>query len=102
YWIGEIYYAQKSLPEASVAFEKVKMISPNGDKTPAALYKRAMVLMDMGRKDEAVVQLLAVYKDYSKTKEAELALQKLMEVAPEPLPTATPNRTPVRPTGRRP
>src|SRR5215467_11782092 len=53
YWIGEILYAQKKLPEASAAFEQVKMISPNGDKTASALFKRAMVLMDMGRKDEA-------------------------------------------------
>jgi tol-pal system protein YbgF len=102
YWIGEILYAQKKLPEASAAFEQVKIVSPNGDKTPAALYKRAMVLMDMGRRDEAVVQLLAVYKDYSKTKEAELAYQKLMEVAPESLSTATPNRPPVRTPVRRP
>jgi tol-pal system protein YbgF len=102
YWIGEILYAQKKLPEASAAFEQVKIVSPNGDKTPAALYKRAMVLMDMGRRDEAVVQLLAVYKDYSKSKEAELALQKLMEVAPEALSTATPNRTPPRTPSRRP
>jgi len=94
YWMGEILYAQKKLPEASAAFEQVKVVSPNGDKTPAALYKRAMVLMDMGRRDEAVVQLLEVYKDYSKTREADLAHQKLMEVAPEALSTATPNRTP--------
>src|SRR5262249_28715833 len=102
YWIGEILYAQKKLPEASAAFEQVKIVSPNGDKTPAALFKRAMVLMDMGRRDEAVVQLLAVYKDYSKSKESELALQKLMEIAPEALNTATPNRTPPRTPSRRP
>jgi len=102
YWIGEILYAQKKLPEASAAFEQVKVVSPNGDKTPAALYKRAMVLMDMGRRDEAVVQLLEVYKDYSKTREADLAHQKLMEVAPEALNTATPNRTPPRTPSRRP
>ena len=102
YWIGEILYAQKKLPEASAAFEQVKMVSPNGDKTPVALYKRAMVLMDMGRKDEAVVQLLEVRKGYPNTKEAELAYQKLMEVAPEALNTATPNRTPPRTPSRRP
>jgi len=97
YWIGEILYAQKKLPEASAAFEKVKLINPNGDKTASALYKRGLILLEMGRKDEGVVQFLAVYKDYSKTKEGELAYQKLMDVAPEALS----NQTPIRPTGQR-
>jgi tol-pal system protein YbgF len=90
YWIGEIFYAEKKLSEAATAFEKVKVINPNGDKTAAALYKRGLVLMEMGRKEEAVVQFLAVFKDYSKTKEGELAYQKLMDVAPESLSTPKP------------
>src|SRR5215470_4923205 len=62
YWIGEIFYAQRKLPEASAAFEKVKVISPNGDKVAPALYKRGMVLLDMGRKEEAVAQFLLILK----------------------------------------
>jgi tol-pal system protein YbgF len=97
YWIGEIFYAQKKLPEASAAFEQVKLISPNGDKTASALYKRGLILLEMGRKEEAVVQFLAVYKDYSKTKDGEQAYQKLMEVAPESISGLPPNK----PTGPR-
>jgi tol-pal system protein YbgF len=97
YWIGEILYAQKKLPEAAASLEKVKAINPNGDKTAAALYKRGMVLLELGRKDEAVVQLLTVFKEYSKTKEGELAYQKLMDVAPDSL--SAPTNT--RPTGSR-
>jgi tol-pal system protein YbgF len=93
YWIGEILFAQKKLTEAVAEFEKVRAINPNGDKTATALYKRGMILLEMGRRDEAVVQLLGVFKDYSKTKEGELAYQKLMDIAPESL---TPN--PTRPT----
>jgi tol-pal system protein YbgF len=102
YWIGEILYAQKKLPEASAAFEQVKMISPNGDKTPTALYKRGLILLEMQRKEEAVVQLLAVYTDYSKTKEGELAKSKLMDVAPDVLVNPTPPKTGSRPPTRRP
>jgi tol-pal system protein YbgF len=92
YWIGEILYAQKKLPEASAAFEKVRVISPSGDKTALALYKRGMVLLDMGRREEAVAQFLMVWKDYSKTKEGQDAFQKLQEIAPESVsvPTSTP------------
>ena len=102
YWIGEIYYAQKNLPEAAAAFEKVRTISPNGDKASAALYKRAMILLELSRREEAIVQLLSVYKDFSRTKEAELAHQKLMEIAPESLITTSTKPTGVRTTPKRP
>jgi tol-pal system protein YbgF len=95
YWIGEILLAQKKLPEASAAFEKVRVISPSGDKTALALYKRGMVLLDLGRREEAIAQFLTVFKDYSKTKEGQDAFQKLQEIAPESLPT-TPATPPVR------
>jgi tol-pal system protein YbgF len=92
YWIGEILLAQKKLPEASAAFEKVRVISPSGDKTALALYKRGMVLLDLGRREEAVAQFLMVWKDYSKTKEGGDAFLKLQEIAPESV--ATPTTTP--------
>jgi len=98
YFIGEILYAQKKLPDASAAFEKVRVINPSGDKTAPAMYKRGMVLLEMGRREEAVAQLLTVFKDYSKTREGELAFQKLQEIAPESVSTPPPTT----PTGRRP
>jgi len=102
YFIGEILVAQKKMAEAVAAFEKVKSVNPSGDKTAPALYKRGMVLLEMGQREEAVIQLLALFKEYSKTKEGELAFTKLQEIAPESLPqtpTTPPNR---RPTPRKP
>jgi tol-pal system protein YbgF len=102
YFIGEILVAQNKKPDAVAAFEKVKIVNPSGDKTAPALYKRAMVLIDMGQREEAIVQLLVLFKDYSKTKEGELAFQKLQEISPESVsqPSTTP---PVRrPTPRKP
>jgi tol-pal system protein YbgF len=90
YWIGEILYAQKKMPEAAAEFEKVAVINARGDKTAAALYKRAMILVESNRKDEAVAQLQAVAKDYPKTKEADLALQQLQQIAPEAVAVPTP------------
>jgi tol-pal system protein YbgF len=98
YFIGEILYAQKKLPDAVAAYEKVRTVNPNGDKTAAALYKRGIVLLDMGRREEAVAQFLTVFRDYSKTKEGELAFQKLQEIAPESLPTTPSTAPPRRPT----
>jgi tol-pal system protein YbgF len=97
YWIGEILYAQKKLPEAVNEWEKVATISPQGDKTRVALYKRAVVLLDMGKKEEAVAQLLAITKSFPNTNEAALAIQQLQQIAPEALaPPPTPTPTPTR------
>ena len=97
YWIGEILYAQKKLPEAVNEWEKVALVSPQGDKTRVALYKRALVLLDLGKKEEAVAQLLAITKSFPNTNEAQLATQQLQQIAPEalappPAPTPTPTR----------
>jgi tol-pal system protein YbgF len=106
YWIAEILYGQKKLPEAAFEFEKVAVVSPNGDKTPVALYKRGMILMELGNKDQAVVQFQAVIKNYPKSSEAELATQQVQQIAPElltPPPQPVPEKTaPTRKSTRRP
>ena len=90
YWLGEILYAQKKLPEAVSEFEKVALVNAQGDKTRVALYKRALVLLEMGKKDDAVAQFLSITRNYVNTNEAALATQQLQQIAPEALapPTA--------------
>jgi tol-pal system protein YbgF len=105
YWIGEILYGQKKLPEAVFEFEKVAIVSPNGDKTPVALYKRGLVLLELGNKDQAVIQFQTVMKNYPKSSEANLATQQIQQLAPEllipeqPVPQkpAPPRRTTRKP-----
>jgi tol-pal system protein YbgF len=100
YWIGEILTAQKKLPEAVLEFEKVTTVSPQGDKASLALYKRALALLELGRKDEALAQFQTIIKTYAKSKEAELATQQLQQLAPELLAApqpAPPTRKPRKP-----
>ncbi|MBS1789228.1 MAG: tetratricopeptide repeat protein [Acidobacteria bacterium] len=97
YWIAEILLAQKKTPEALVELEKVAQVNPAGDKVSLALYKRASLLLEMGKKDEAVAQFLVLVKDYAKTPEANLATQQLQQIAPEALaPPPQPEKAPVR------
>jgi tol-pal system protein YbgF len=98
YWIGEILYAQKKLPEAVTELEKVATVNPAGDKTALALYKRGLVLLEMGKKDEGLAQFLAITKDYAKSSEANLATQQLQQLAPEMLVPPTPQPQPEKPT----
>ncbi|MCI0336223.1 MAG: tol-pal system protein YbgF [Acidobacteria bacterium] len=96
YWIAEILYGQKKLPEAAAEYEKVAVMSPNGDKSSVALYKRALILAETGNKDQAVVQFQSIIKVYPKSNEANLATQQLQQLAPEVLiqPAAQPERPP--------
>lgn len=99
YWIGEILYAQKKLPEAVAEFEKVKAVNSSGDKTTVALYKRGLILLEMEKKEDAVAQFHAIFKEYPKTKEGELATQQLQQLAPELL--APPPAPPEKPASRK-
>jgi tol-pal system protein YbgF len=101
YWIGEILYTQKKMPEAIAEFEKVRTVNPEGDKTAVALYKRGLILLEMGNKEAAVAQFHLLFKDYSKTKEGELAAQQLQQLAPELL-APPPAPQPEKPAARKP
>lgn len=85
FWIGEIYSAQRKLPEAAAEYEKVKAVNAAGDKASLALYKRGLILLEIGNKEAAVAQLLDIMSDYPKSSEADLARQQLEQHAPESL-----------------
>ncbi|HEX5082918.1 MAG TPA: tol-pal system protein YbgF [Blastocatellia bacterium] len=79
YWIGEILYEQKRYEDAIDVFTHVYGIRPKGDKAAAALYKRALALAEIGRRNEAVAQLNSLIKAYPKRPESKMAKQYLKE-----------------------
>jgi hypothetical protein len=53
----------------------------------------------MEKKEDAVAQFHAIFKEYPKTKEGELATQQLQQLAPELLaPPPQPEKPPTRKT----
>lgn len=104
FWIGEIFSAQRKLPEAAAEFEKVKAVNAAGDKASLALYKRGLILLEIGSKEAAVAQLLDIMNDYPKSSEADLARQQLEQHAPESLvqPAPAGSKTTKRKPTRRP
>ncbi len=92
YWIGEILFAQKKYEEAVVELNRVSTLNPKGDKVAPALYKKALVLVEMGKREEAIKQLQALIKAYPKSIEAGLAAQQLQQLAPELLTAPEPRR----------
>lgn len=105
YWIGEILYSQRKFTDSVIELEKVAVLNPKGDKTTVALYKRGLVLLEMGRKDEGVAQMLALVKNYPRNPEAGMATQQLQRVAPEalepPAPEAPARKATSEPTTRK-
>ncbi|MBK6797667.1 MAG: tetratricopeptide repeat protein [Acidobacteria bacterium] len=85
YWVGEIFYGEKKLEEAAAEFDKVSTLNPNGDKTSPAQYKRATILLELGKKEEAINQFLLLIKNSPKSNESALATQQLQQIAPEAL-----------------
>ena len=77
YWIGECYYSKKLLNEAIAEFDKVSLLFAKGDKVPAARFKKALVLMELGQTDSARAEFTAITRLYPRSNEAVLARQQL-------------------------
>jgi tol-pal system protein YbgF len=96
YWIGEILAAQKKYADAIAELDRVAAVNPKGDKVTPALYKKSLVLLEMGEKEEAAKQLHALIKAFPKSVEAGLAAQQLQQLPPElanpPQPEPTPRK----------
>jgi len=79
YWIGECYYAQKNFDLAVVEFGKVDTYFESGNKVAAALLKKGLALKELGKDQEAIVELEKVVSRYPNTDEAVLAGRKLSQ-----------------------
>jgi tol-pal system protein YbgF len=79
YWVGEAFYAKKKFPEAIAEFDKVITLFAKGDKVPAARFKKALALVEMGQNDLATIEFQALIKLYPRSNEAVLAKQQLGE-----------------------
>src|SRR5712692_11345567 len=66
YWIGESYYGKKKFNEAIVEFDKVYL-----------LFKKGMVLRELGQTDAARAEFTAIIRLYKNSNEAVLARQQL-------------------------
>jgi tol-pal system protein YbgF len=77
YWVGEAFYAKGKFTEAIAEFDKVAVMFSKGDKVPAARFKKAMALSELGQPDLAKAELQALIKLYPKSNEAVLAKQRL-------------------------
>ena len=91
YWIGESYFslarsygnsnqpdkATQALEQAVQEFKKVVANFPRGDKTPTALYKEALALIELKQADLARARLQYLVDNFPQAAEAPLARERL-------------------------
>ena len=77
YYLGEVAAAEGRTSEALAGYARVADDFPRGDKAPAALLKRGLLLIENNRIGEGVVQLDHLVKTYPQSDEARLAQNKL-------------------------
>jgi tol-pal system protein YbgF len=83
YWIGESEYSEKKFDPAIRDFDSLLKRWPQSDKTPAALLKKGLALLELNRRAEAVVALQYVVHEHPVSDEARLARQKLSSLGIE-------------------
>lgn len=77
YWLGELYMVKKNYPGAIEHFEVVLQQFPSSNKSAASLLKLGYALAASGKKQEAIIRLQQVMKNYPDTNTAQLAKVKL-------------------------
>ncbi len=91
YWIGEAHLAMarsaadaghegeasRARQQAVQEFRKVLANYPRGDKAPAALYKEALVLIDLRQPDLAQARLQYLIDNFPQAEETPLARERL-------------------------
>jgi tol-pal system protein YbgF len=73
YGVGECYFAQAQYDSAAAAYGRVVDGYPNGDRLPAALYKRGLSEDKLGRRDASRKTLQELVRRFPQSGEAQLA-----------------------------
>jgi tol-pal system protein YbgF len=79
YWLGEIYFLQKSFPGALVEFKIVVDKYATSKKVGDALLKVALIHESQGKHEQAVNEFKQVKKRFPNTSAAQLAAQQLQQ-----------------------
>ncbi len=83
YWIGECYFSQKKFAEAIEQFNELILNYPQGDKVPASYLKKGISLMELGKKEEALIVFKLLISKYPLEEETKIAQQKIRELLSE-------------------
>jgi tol-pal system protein YbgF len=77
FYLGEIAYRQKNYADAVKAYNAVLDGFPGSTKAPAAQLRKGLALLQLNKKDAAIIELRSLVKRHPQTPEAAQARSKL-------------------------
>lgn len=80
YWIGECHFSLKEFDKAIERFNELILDYPSGDKIAAAYLKKGFSLMELGKKEEALLVFKLLISKYPLEEETKIAQQKIKEL----------------------
>ncbi len=80
FMIGECYFSQKKFEKAIEAFDDLILSYPQSDKIAETYYKKALALIELKKKDEAIAVLTFLVSKYPLEEDAKKAQDKIREL----------------------
>ena len=77
YYIAEAMYSQNKFTEAYEEYKKIGELYSDSEFLSSARLKMALCLEQLGKKDDSIVVLQSIIKDYPKSAEAFTAKEKM-------------------------
>ena len=84
YWIAESLFSQRKYSQAINEFDRILQGYPRSDKIPSVLLKKGYAYLEVGQREQGVVQLRNVVREYPQSDEANLARQRLRSLGVDP------------------
>ena len=80
YWIGECHFSLREFDVAIEHFNELILNYTSGDKIAAAYLKKGISLMELGKKEEALLVFKLLISKYPLEEETKIAQQKIKEL----------------------
>src|SRR5579862_8054139 len=80
FYLAEIAYKEGNFQEAVTNYDQVLQNFPTGNKAPSADLKKALALIELGKKDDGITELRHVIERYPRSNEALQAKDKLRKM----------------------
>lgn len=77
YYIAESMYLQNNFTDAYEEYKKIEQTYPDSEFISASRLKMALCLEQLGKKEDAIIVLQSILKDYPKSAEAFTAKEKI-------------------------
>lgn len=84
YWIAESLFSQRKYSQAITEFDRILKTYPRSDKIPSVLLKKGYAYLELGQREQGVVHLRNVVREYPGSDEANLARQRLRSLGVDP------------------